>query len=51
MRTHKAPGTFVAKPPARPNTPTEAHDLVATFGTEVGTITREKRHVCEAFLN
>ena len=46
---HETWTTLVAEPPAGPNTPTQAHDLVATFGTEVGTITREERHVCEAF--
>jgi hypothetical protein len=48
MRSDKTRATLVAKPAAGPNTPTQAHDLVATFATEVWTITREERQACEA---
>ena len=51
MRADETRTTLVTESPAGPNTPTQAHDLVATFSTEVGSITREERQVCEAFLN
>ena len=51
MRSDKTRETLVAESPAGPNTPAQAHDLVAAFGTEVGTIIGEERQACEAFLN
>ena len=37
----------VAELSAGPETPTQAHDFVAALGTEVGSISREERQVCE----
>ena len=50
MRSDKTRETLVAESPAGPNTPAQAHDLVAAFGTEVWTIIGEERQVCEVLF-
>ena len=47
MCLREAGKTRVAEPAAGPHTPTQAHDFCAAFGTEVRTIIREERQVCE----
>ena len=47
MRFREPRETRVAEFPAGPNTPTQAHDFGAAFGTEVRTIIREERQICE----
>ena len=47
MRLREARKTRVAESAAGPNTPTQAHDFRAAFGTEVRTIIREERQICE----
>jgi hypothetical protein len=43
MRLPKNHSTVVAKLPAGPYTPAQAYNLVAAFGTEIRTVTREER--------
>jgi len=44
LKPHNA---SVAESPAGPDTPAQPNDLVAAFGTEVWSIDREERQVCE----
>jgi hypothetical protein len=47
MRLRETRGARVTEPAAGPNTPTQAHDFRTAFSTEVWTIIREERQVCE----
>jgi hypothetical protein len=47
MSLSKPRETLVAESSASPNAPAQANYLVATVGTEVWSIDREERQVCE----
>lgn len=47
VRPAEAGETLIAEPAAGPDTPAQAHDLVATLGTEIWTVSREERQICE----